>query len=263
MQPLFYRYFIPFDIGEPSTGSAVDQINNARVLLHAGAISQSTAHGLLGSVLNTGHIRDTLISVGLHELTHIMDYKQDYMGLPDDVLAQLWKSDITERALMNWFANRPVMVIPVYEHEAPKGYDVDKDVSDVLKTLAQEHKFIGEIYGVLKEPYLAYNADQKYKIEPIEFSPPKMTFRFEDEGDAVVVTAFKDDLDRQLAETASQMRMTMGLGSGASPTFTGQGGMSQGPASNTARVASKGSGLLQAMSNFGVSSRGTTKRPPP
>ena len=263
MQPLFYRYFIPFSIpaADDIASNAVDQVDTTRQLLQAGIISKAAAHTMLSSVLNSSeHIRDALVTVGLHDLVRgiTTNGKLVYSKLTDANIVSLWKNDIDERCLASNFSDPPVATIPVYaEATSPKGFDVARDAIDVVKTLLREgHKFVGEIYGIMEREFDPFDTRKLLNIQLVSFNATPMTLRFEDEGDAIVVTSFKDDLDREMATTAAAARSNLGLGS--SQTRSGQKAFSS---SNTARQR-LGQNLLKP-SLLGVSSRGMAPKKTP
>lgn len=229
---------------------AYDQIQNVTQMARAGHISANAARGMMETIYNgASYIREIAVSPKLYEM--MKQINGNLKNITYEMASQLWHAQIQKQAIEQHFlADKIVLEVPVYlaGTDVPAGFETKDNVMDVIKTLIHDgHKFVGKIHAIADEPY---PNEQELFVDSIEFVRPssRIRMRFEDEGDMIVVTAFKDEVDAKMAEFASSGANTMSgfLRSGSTSAARTQLGLGQ-------------ASILQPAA-LGVSSRGMAQK---
>lgn len=233
----FYLYFTQYSI--PTDEDVQGTANTVQTGLQSGALSQKTARGMLGldeldSAVNL-RVKDILVPRELHEIIQKIDVS-DLVGLSNEICARFFRSNLTPDAISKNFQN-VIAVVPITSEDVV-GFTVkDADmrntingqgVGKLVHELSRDGVLQGQVWGVVREDFLQHMRNT-HSVElwarMLEMSRPEISYRFELEADAIIVSAMHDDAVRawqaQRTEWVKQ-GLAMSNGAGGTKTVTGR-----------------------------------------
>lgn len=227
MKPLYYLYYCEYT--NPNvTDEIAEHIGDIRTLgdiLNSGVLSPDTAMDLVKRI-GAPKIRELIVPRSLHEV--LINYGIEHYNWPDEVIANLWRDDLTQKDLLGSLGRMPVLIVPIVSDE-PKGFEIEitdgEGVAPIIKELSRGHTFMGKIYGVVLPDFkrhLVTESPDRYWIQSLEYLRPFMRFVFQNEGDAVIVSALYDDFVNGKRDRSVDLSGTSSLGLGSSVSLNSQ-----------------------------------------
>ncbi len=225
----------------PSDEDVQSTTNTVQAGLAGGYLSQKAARNMLGldELDNAANIRvkNILVPRELHEIIQSIDIN-DLVGLSNEICSRFFRSNLTPDTISKNFQH-VIAVVPITSEDVVgftvKDADTQKTINGdgvgkIVHELSRDGVLQGQVWGVVKDDFLQHMRNT-HSVElwarMLEMSRPEISFRFELEADAIIVSAMYDDAVRvwreQRTEWAKQgLRMSNGPMQGTAKTVTGK-----------------------------------------